>query len=226
MDLVATHFDGRGYKTTVYDNVMPQEAIDSWTEQRKQIKFYKTRQNKIPMSFRVHAVDADERNSFFALKDWIGLYLKDWHEDLTTDHFARSFINCYQKDDHIRLHADLNAKDWSDEHRYCVGVMFLTPDSYINDPGDCGFVVSDGPNTNNDFVVPNKFNRLILMDARCYHEPVVPSDNFQRLTLYAGYSISPLLRDRGKRIEKYQILQGVVPGTQYTFDTEDYVYMD
>jgi hypothetical protein len=64
------------------------------------------------------------------------------------------------------------------------------------------------------------------MDARCYHEPVVPSDNFQRLTLYAGYSISPLLRDRGKRIEKYQILQGVVPGTQYTFDTEDYVYMD
>lgn len=228
MERVATHFDSRGHKTTVYDNVMPQEAIDLWTEQRKQIKFYKTVQDKIPMSFRVHALDTDERDSFLALQDWIGPYLKDWHEDLTSasERFARSFINCYQKDDHIRLHADLHPDEWSDEHCYCVALMYLTPDSYINDPDDCGFIISDGPDTDNNFVVSNKFNRLILMDARCYHEPVVPSDNVQRLTLYAGYTISPLLKVREKRREKYLITMGVVPGTNYTFDHDDYVYMD
>jgi hypothetical protein len=226
MEPVATHFDSRGHKTTVYDNVMPQEAIDLWTSQRKQIKFYKTIEDKIPMSFRVHAVDREERDSFFALQDWIGPYLKDWHEDLTTDHFARSFINCYQKDDHIRLHVDLRPEEWSDEHFYCVALMYLTPDSYINDPDDCGFIISDGPGTDNNFVVPNKFNRLILMDARCYHEPVVPSDNVQRLTLYAGYTLSPLMRVRDVRREKYQIMTGYVPGTNYTFDVNNYVYMD
>lgn len=226
MEPIATHFDSRGHKTTVYDNVMPQEAIDLWTNQRKQIKFYKTIEDKIPMSFRVHAVDREERDSFFALQDWIGPYLKDWHEDLTTDHFSRSFINCYQKDDHIRLHADLDANIWSDEHRTCVALMFLTPDSYINNPDDCGFIVSDGPGTDNNFVISNKFNRLILMDARSNHEPVVPSDNVQRLTLYAGYTLSPLIRVRDVRREKYQIMAGYVPGTNYTFDVNDYVYMD
>lgn len=226
MEPIATHFDSRGHKTTVYDNVMPQEAIDLWTNQRKQIKFYKTIEDKIPMSFRVHAVDREERDSFFALQDWIGPYLKDWHKDLTTDHFARSFINCYQKDDHIRLHVDLRPEEWSDEHLYCVALMYLTPDSYINDPDDCGFIISDGPGTDNNFVVPNKFNRLILMDARSNHEPVVPSDNVQRLTLYAGYTLSPLMRVRDVRREKYQIMTGYVPGTNYTFDVNDYVYMD
>ena len=226
MEPIATHFDSRGHKTTVYDNVMPQEAIDLWTSQRKQIKFYKTIQDRIPMSFRVHAVDREERDSFFALQDWIGPYLKDWHEDITTDHFNRSFINCYQKDDHILLHADLDAKQWSDDHRTCVALLFLTPDSYINDPDDCGFIISDGPDTNNNFVVSNKFNRLILMDARSYHEPIVPSDNVQRLTLYAGYTLSPLMVVRDARREKFQIMTGVVPGTNYTFDVNDYVYMD
>ena len=96
MERVATHFDSRGHKTTVYDNVMPQEAIDLWTEQRKQIKFYKTVQDKIPMSFRVHDLVTDERDSFLAWQDWIGPYLKDWHEDLTSasKRFDRSFINC------------------------------------------------------------------------------------------------------------------------------------
>jgi len=64
------------------------------------------------------------------------------------------------------------------------------------------------------------------MDARCYHEPVVPTDNFQRLTLYAGYTISPLHKRRDKRKELMLIESGIVPGTNYTFDPNDYVYMD
>jgi len=230
MERVATHLDGGGHLTTVYDNAMPDEVIKLWTEQRKQVKFYKVLQDKIPMSFRVHAVDNDERVSLFDLHDWMGPYLNDWHEGLSAtspkDQFVRSFINCYQKGDHIRGHVDLHPDEWTDEDSYCVALVFLTPDSYINDPGDCGFAVTDGPDTDNNFVVPNKFNRLILMDARCYHEPIVPSDNFQRLTLYAGYTVSPLLKKRDLRMEKYRILSGAVPGTNYTFDLEDYVYMD
>ena len=129
------------------------------------------------------------------------------------------------KDDHIRNHADLTPSEWTDEHLYCVALLFLTPDSYINDATDCGFVVNDGPDTNT-LIVHNKFNRLILMDARCYHEPVVPTDNFQRLTLYAGYTKSPLLKKKDFIREKLLIENGVVPGTNYTFDINDYVYMD
>ena len=64
------------------------------------------------------------------------------------------------------------------------------------------------------------------MDARCYHEPVCPSDDVQRLTLYAGYTVSPLMKVRDARREKYQIMQGGVPGTNYTFYHDNYVYMD
>ena len=222
---VATYFDKAGHKTTVYDNVMPQEFADSWLEQRRDVKFYKTLEDKIPMSFRVHALNREERDSLLHINDWIGPYLNDWHEGLTTDNFVRSFINCYQKDDYIRNHADLTPSEWTDEHLYCVALLFLTPDTYINDATDCGFVVNDGPDTNT-LIVHNKFNRLILMDARSYHEPVVPTDNFQRLTLYAGYTKSPLLKKKDFRREKLLIENGVVPGTNYTFDINDYVYMD
>ena len=222
---ISTYFDKQGHKTTVYDNAMPQEIADSWLEQRRDVKFYKALEDKIPMSFRVHALNGNERDSLLHINDWIEPYLHDWHEDLTVDKFARSFINCYQKGDHIRNHADLTPSEWTDEHLYCVALLFLTPDSYINDATDCGFVVNDGPDTNT-FVVHNKFNRLVLMDARCYHEPVVPTDNFQRLTLYAGYTISPLHKRRDKRKELMLIESGVVPGTNYTFDPDDYVYMD
>ena len=221
----ATYFDKFGYKTTVYDNVMPQEIADSWLEQRRGVKFYKALEDKISMSFRVHALNGYERDSLLHIDDWIDPFLNDWHEGLNKNNFVRSFINCYQKGDHIRNHSDLAPTDWTDEHLYCVALLFLTPDSYINDATDCGFVVNDGPDTKT-FMIHNKFNRLVLMDARSYHEPVVPTDDFQRLTLYAGYTISPLLKRRDKRKELMLIESGVVPGTNYTFDVNDFVYMD
>ena len=71
MEPVETFYDSRGFKTLVFDDVMPQYAIDRWLEYRKQIKFYKTLQQAIPMSFRVRAVLQDERDKWFKLHDWI-----------------------------------------------------------------------------------------------------------------------------------------------------------
>jgi len=226
-DPIATFTDSRGYKTMVFDNVMPDDVANTWLEQRQSVKFYKTKQQRIPMSFRVHAVNWRERKSLFNLHDWIVPYLKQWHPDLTADGFARSFINLYQKNDYIRVHADLDDRDFGDEDAYCVALVFLTPDNYIKNPQDCGFVVNNSFSTR-DFVVHNKFNRLILMDARSLHEPIVPTDDVQRLTLYAGYTISPKLikRKDGSSNESRRIEKGEVPGTQYTLELSDFIFVD
>lgn len=224
---IATFTDVRGYKSMVFDNAMPPEVVDQWLAQRRSLPFYKTKQDKIPMDFRVHAVNWRERDSLFSLNDWIEPYLKQWHPELTTKGFARSFINLYQKDDHIRIHADLNWNDFGDEHAYCVVILFLTPDSYIDDPQDCGFIINNSHETK-DFVVHNKFNRMVLMDARSLHEPNVPSDDVQRLTLYSGYSISDMLEERlpGQSREARLIENGCVPGTNYTFELNNYIFVD
>lgn len=220
--------DSRGYKTMVFDNAMPAEIADKWLSQRQSVKFFKTKQDRIPMSFRVHAVNWRERDSLFSLQDWIEPYIKEWHSDLSAStSFARSFINLYQKGDYIKVHADLNENTFGDEDAYCVAILFLTPDSYIKDSNDCGFVVNNTPETR-DNIIPNKFNRLILMDARSLHEPIVPTDDVQRLTLYAGYTISDklILREDGPSREARMIEMGMVPGTQYTLQLSDYIFVD
>ena len=100
MDLIQTIYDSRGFKTMVFDNAMPESIANKWLDQRRSVKFYKTKQNKIPMSFRVHAVNAKERESLFSLSGWLEPYLKEYHPDLSeSDSFSRSFINCYQKNE-------------------------------------------------------------------------------------------------------------------------------
>ena len=143
MEPVETFYDSRGFKTLVFDDVMPQYAIDRWLEYRKQIKFYKTLQQAIPMSFRVRAVLQDERDKWFKLHDWIEPYLKHYNEKLSVKNFRRSFINFYQKGDFIKVHADINGDKFSDDDLYLVVLIFLTPDSYINDPSDCGFIINN-----------------------------------------------------------------------------------
>lgn len=228
-DPIVTFTDSRGCRTMVFDNAMPESVANKWLEQRRSVKFYKTKehQNGIPMSFRVHAVNWHERKSFFDLHDWIVPYLKQWNPDLTADNFVRSFINLYQKDDYIRVHADVNEHGRGEDDAYCVALLFLTPDNYIDDPQDCGFIVNNNFDTR-DFVVHNKFNRLVLMDARSLHEPVVPSNNVQRLTLYAGYTLNPefIKRRPGPSSEIRRIEKGEVPGTQYTLELSDYIFVD
>ena len=227
MEPVATFYDNNGFKTLVFDNAMPESAVSLWLEARKNIKFYKTVHDKIPMDFRVYPVNTQDRKNFFNLNSWLQPYLTAFHKDLDVDKgFARSFINCYQKNDHIRVHADLNPKDFTDEELYAVVLLFLTPDEYINDPTDCGFVINNSFTTK-DFIVHNKFNRMVIMDARSLHEPVVPTDNFQRLTLYAGYTISPN-NDALSRVsrENRLIEFGQVPGTRYEFNESDWINVD
>ena len=225
MEPVETFYDSRGFKTLVFDDVMPQYAIDRWLEYRKQIKFYKTLQQAIPMSFRVRAVLQDERDKWFKLHDWIEPYLKHYNEKLSVKNFRRSFINFYQKGDFIKVHADINGDNFSDDDLYLVVLIFLTPDSYINDPSDCGFIINNTFNTR-DFIIDNKFNRMVLMDARSLHEPMVPTDNLQRLTLYAGYTISPKANPVVDRRERTLDTVGNIPGTQYYVDKSDFQYVD
>ena len=104
-------------------------------------------------------------------------------------------------------------------------LTFLTPDSYINDPSDCGFIINNTFNTR-DFIIDNKFNRMVLMDARSLHEPMVPTDNLQRLTLYAGYTISPKANPVVDRRERTLDTVGNIPGTQYYVDKSDFQYVD
>ena len=227
MDLIQTIYDSRGFKTMVFDNAMPESVANKWLDQRRSVKFYKTKQHQIPMSFRVHAVNAKERESLFSLSDWLEPYLKEYHPDLSeSNSFSRSFINCYQKNDHIRVHADLNASDFGDEHLYAVVLLFLTPDEYITDPTDCGFVVNNSMTTR-DNIIDNKFNRLIIMDARSLHEPCVPSDDVQRLTLYAGYTISELNKSFTRVARENKLIErGLVPGTNYQFELNDFIFVD
>ena len=223
MDQVSTYYDKFGFKTLVFDNAMPESAMAKWQSVRKDIKFYKTIQNQMPMDFRVTPVNEQERHDYFELDDWLEPYLKVYHPnfDVKTS-FARSFINCYEKGNHIKIHPDMH-HTLPDEDLYVVMLLFLTPDEYINDPTDCGFIVNNSYETK-DFIVHNKFNRMILMDARSLHEPVVPTDDVQRLTLYSGYTISPKNNapDRLKN-EKRLTEMGKVPGTRYQFNHADWI---
>lgn len=224
MEPVATFYDKDGFKTLVFDNAMPEHAVEQWLSARKSIKFYKTIQDKMPMSFRVCPVNVDQRADWFDLDNWLEPYLKQFNSDLDIKTgFARSFINLYQKGDHIHIHPDLDKRFFKDDEMYAVALLFLTPDEYIVDPTDSGFVVNNTFDTR-DFIVHNKFNRLILMDARSLHEPVVPTDDLQRLTLYAGYTIAPRnnVADR-LRQEKRLSEMGKVPGTQYQFNHADWI---
>ena len=130
-----------------------------------------------------------------------------------------------QKGDFIKVHADINGDKFSDDDLYLVVLIFLTPDSYINDPSDCGFIINNTFNTR-DFIIDNKFNRMVLMDARSLHEPMVPTDNLQRLTLYAGYTISPKANPVVDRRERTLDTVGNIPGTQYYVDKSDFQYVD
>ena len=64
------------------------------------------------------------------------------------------------------------------------------------------------------------------MDARSLHEPMVPTDNLQRLTLYAGYTISPKANPVVDRRERTLDTVGNIPGTQYYVDKSDFQYVD
>jgi hypothetical protein len=65
------------------------------------------------------------------------------------------------------------------------------------------------------------------MDARSLHEPCVPSDDVQRLTLYAGYSISQLNKSFTRVARENKLIErGMVPGTNYQFELNDFIFVD
>jgi len=60
--------------------------------------------------------------------------------------------------------------------------------------------------------VPNAFNRVILFDGRIVHWPDVPSDDFERLTLYMGFTNDT---NYSLRRDAMALARDNVPGTTY-----------
>lgn len=233
-----------GYKVMVFDNVMPDHVIDQWLEARNNTITFKPtafdetitgpeKQWYMP-KFKVSPIDNDTRNSVFDWESgWPLEVFKKWDIRTTPDHFNRSFINRYVKGDNIPTHPDL----WPDQvprpNFYNVGILFLTPDEENSDPSDNGFIVRStktGANLDIDFRlaehteydihIDNKFNRLIMMDARIHHRPNIPSDDFERLTFYIGYTNNKnnsSYHYSDSETEKTLIDERKVPGTTYKF---------
>ena len=187
-------------------------------------------------NFKVTPINNDIRQSVF---DWDSGWpldvFKKWDIRTQPEHFNRSFINRYAKGDNIPTHPDMWPEQIPRPYFYNVGILFLTPDEENADPTDNGFIVrpSKGKDLQSldfrldehkeyDIHIDNKFNRLIMMDARIHHRPNIPTDDFERLTFYIGYTNNTQHSSyhyQNPESEQELIDQRKVPGTTYKFKT-------
>ena len=210
-----------GHKALVFDDVMSPEQVDKWRNQKQDLKFYPTKFNQnntrqyiAGTNFAVTPVFAEQRETLFSTQEWIMPYLNEFDERIKYSDFQRSFINRYTKGCHCEAHKDINEFKGSDDF-YAVGLMFVS----IEDDTDVehnGFILHSDDYTQ-EVIVPHKFNRMMLFDARIIHAPQIPNCGFERLTYYFGFSnFSPMLRPQQEQRKFY--LHHMIPNTTYLVD--------
>lgn len=235
MAIKVDEFTVDGYKVTVHDDVMPPSVVDKWLKAMPTINFRPTAFELNPLfaggtdirfpHFAVWPVDAVNRLEIFEWDSWIYPLAQEWDTRTTRQHFHRCFINKFVQGDYIFWHPDM--KELPEGGFYNVGILFLNPAPNA-DPSDNGFLLrprthegvtrdhltlANSDSLPGDIQVDHKFNRLIQMDARIYHAGNPPSDDFERLTLYVGYS--NITKKINVRQEAQLIAEDKVPGTTY-----------
>lgn len=216
MELI-NEFTINGHKALVYDNAMPPELVEKWLVIKDTLEFrsvqmpskmgYNDANNFTDQSetqFGVHPISLKKK--FFNNYDFLqpGLAEFDKRAD-HTQHYQRSFMNRYVTGNQIQPHMDVNKIE--DNRFYCVCLMFSQDN--VQQPDDSGFYMGFGDDIT---YVPNAFNRVILFDGRILHWPDVPSDDFERLTLYMGFSN---YSDYSLQRDVRALARDNIPGTTY-----------
>jgi hypothetical protein len=216
MDLV-NEFTINGHKALVYDNAMPPELVEKWLSIKDDLEFrsvkmptkmgYKDANNYTDQSktqFGVHPISLKKK--FFKHYSFLAPGLTKFDKRASIDHYARSFVNRYVTGNQIQPHMDLNHID--DDCYYCVCLMYVQDN--VTDPEDSGFYMGYGDDIT---YVPNVFNRVIMFDARIVHWPDVPSNTFERLTLYMGYTTQD--NEYSLQRDVHALAKDNIPGTTY-----------
>lgn len=216
MDLI-NEFTINGHKALVYDNAMPPELVEKWLGIKDDLEFRSVKMPKLmgfndadnytdqtQTQFGVHPISLKKK--FFNNYSFLQPGLTEFNEIAVYDkHYQRSFMNRYVTGNQIQPHMDVN--NIKDGDYYCVCLMFAQDN--VQQSEDSGFYMGYGDDVT---YVSNAFNRVIFFDGRILHWPDVPSDDFERLTLYMGFTN---YSDFDLRRDAMALARDNIPGTTY-----------